>query len=64
MTKTAAAGTMRTEEWKAQATDTAPYDEERKKGPRDVVDVSWAVGKFFFISFHFFVANKVLDINY
>ena len=52
-------GTTRTgEERKSQATDPAPYDEERKKGPRDV-NVSWAVGKFFFISFHFFVTNKL-----
>jgi hypothetical protein len=29
----------------------------RKQGPRDVVDVSWAVGKFFLGSFHFFVIN-------
>jgi hypothetical protein len=30
-----------------------------KKGPRDVVDVSWAPGKFFLFSFHFFVTNKL-----
>jgi hypothetical protein len=29
----------------------------RKQGPRDVVDVSWAIGKFFLCSFHFFVIN-------
>ena len=27
---------------------------ERKRGPRDVVDVSWAVGKFFLILISFF----------
>ena len=46
------------EEQKAQAMDPVPYDEEHKKCPRDI-NVSWAVSKFFFISFHFFVTNKV-----
>ena len=41
-------GMMRTEEQKVQAIDTAPYNEEHKKGPRDVVNVSIS---FFFISF-------------
>ena len=31
MTKMAVAATMRMEEWKAQAMDTAPYNEEHKK---------------------------------
>jgi hypothetical protein len=29
----------------------------RKQGPSDIVDVSWAIGKFFLCSFHFFVIN-------
>jgi hypothetical protein len=48
------------QEQQGQATDTAPYDEEHKKGPRDVNNVSWAIGKFFSCSFQFFVTNKVL----
>ena len=52
-------GTIRTEERKVQAMDTAPYDEEPKKGPRDVDVVSWAVGKFFLVHFIFFVTNEV-----
>jgi hypothetical protein len=32
----------------------------KKNSPRDVVDVSWAAGKFFFsFSFHFLVTNKL-----
>ena len=27
---------------------------ERKRGPRDVVDISWAIGKFFLNSYFFF----------
>jgi hypothetical protein len=35
-----------------------------KMGPRDVDDdVSWAMGKFFFVQFVFSVTNKVLDIS-
>jgi hypothetical protein len=30
-----------------------------KKGPRDIDDVSWVVGKYFSCSFHVFVTNKV-----
>ena len=50
-------GMMRTEERKVQAIDTAPYNEEHKKGPRDVVNISWAIDKFF-LHFFFFVANN------
>ena len=32
-------------------------ENDRKKGSRDS-DVSWAVGKFFFLSFIFFLTNK------
>jgi hypothetical protein len=33
--------------------DTAPYNEEHKKGPTDVINVSWAIGKFFLVHFIF-----------
>ena len=36
---------------------------ERKKGPRDIVDVSWATGVFFFsFSFHFHFTNKLMPL--
>jgi hypothetical protein len=51
---------MRMEEWKVQVTDTALYDKEHKKGPRDV-DISWAIGKFFFlVQFIFLLLTKIL----
>jgi hypothetical protein len=31
-----------------------------KKGPRDVVDVSWAIDEFFCLSYFFSVANKIV----
>ena len=63
MTKTAVV-VAGMEEQKAQVTDTALYDEEHKKGPRDVNDVSWAVGKFFLVHVIFWLLMKFLDINY
>jgi hypothetical protein len=38
-------GMMRMEEQKVQVTDTAPYNKEHKKGPRDVIvgKVYWEV---------------------
>ena len=48
------------EEQKVQVTDQVPYDEEHKKGPRDI-NISWAVDKFHFI---FLSLTKFLDINY
>ena len=43
----------------------ATYDEGHKKGPRDVDDIPWAIGKFFFlIHFIFLLLTKLLDINY
>ena len=57
-------GTTRTgEEWKVQAMDPAPYNEECKKGPRDI-NISWAVGKFFLFHFIFLSLTKFLVINY
>jgi hypothetical protein len=44
----------------AQAKDAA----HNKNGPRDVIDVSWAVGKFLCYSFHFLVLTKFPGINY
>ena len=51
------------EEWKVQAMDPAPYNEECKKGPRDI-NISWAVGKFFLFHFIFLSLTKFLVINY
>ena len=41
-------------------------DEGGGKGPRGVIDVSWALGKFFFSLFHvmFFLLTNVLGLNY
>jgi hypothetical protein len=35
-----------------------------KRGPRDVIDISLAIGKFFSYSFHFLLLKTFFDINY
>ena len=39
-------------------TDTVLYDKDIKKGPRDIDDVSWAIGKFLFLFFSFFCYSQ------
>ena len=55
-------GAMRTgQEQKAQAMDPALYNGNTKKGPRDIISISWTIGncKSFFLFISFFVINKV-----